>query len=142
MIETLVTGRTLDPAQLISAVSDDANGAVSVFIGTVRSGSSSSERQGRVLRLEYEAYTPMAEGELRMIAAEAIERFGVSRIVAHHRVGILPVGEIAVVVAVGAPHRAGAFDACRYMIEELKKRVPIWKKEVFEDGAVWVDPHP
>lgn len=141
-IESLVTPEPLDSQVLIAAVSDGANGAVSCFIGTVRNSSSAPDRAGSVLRLEYEAYTPMAEREMLAIAQEATETCGAASVIVHHRIGVLSVGEAAVVVAVGSPRRSQAFDACRYVIEELKKRVPIWKKEVFEDGAVWVDPHP
>ncbi len=141
-IETVVTGNVIDVGPLIELVQEDTNGAMTFFLGTVRNTSGMPDREGGVVRLEYEAYGPMAEKELRVIAEESAQQFQVSNVVVHHRVGRLGLGEVAVMIAVGAPHRAAAFDACRYVIEELKKRVPIWKKEVFENGAVWVDPHP
>lgn len=141
-IDCVVTAEPLNVLPLLAGASNEANGAVALFVGTVRISSGMPEREGRVRHLEYEAYGLMAEREMNAIAQEALEMFGVTNILAHHRVGLLPVGEIAVIVAVGSPHRAAAFDACRYVIEELKKRVPIWKKEVFTDGALWVDPHP
>lgn len=141
MIDCRVTPEPLDSGHLITAAADDGAGALSVFIGTVRD--SSSARAGdEVVRLEYEAYVPMAEREMGLIAAEAAERFGLLTVLAHHRVGVLAIGEAAVVVVVASPHRAAAFDGCRYIIEELKQRVPIWKKEVFIDGTEWVNARP
>jgi molybdopterin synthase catalytic subunit len=95
-----------------------------------------------VEKLEYEAYPEMAEREMDKIAAEAAERFAGARVAIAHRTGLLAVGELAVVVAAAAPHRAEAFAACRYAIDELKLRVPIWKKEFASDGAFWVDDRP
>ncbi len=115
----------------------DAGGTV-VFIGTVR-----NRTQARaVVRLEFEAYAPMAISEMQKIAAQALERFAVRKIAIHHRTGILDIGDIPVVIAVSAAHRAAAFEACRYCIDTLKETVPIWKKEVFEDGESWVAAHP
>lgn len=142
MIQCLITENVIDAASLLEAVHNTANGAVLSFQGAVRRTSGVPGRDGRVVRLEYEAFAPMAEKEMLAIAAEAVEKSRVTDVVVHHRVGRLELGETALFVAVTAPHRADAFDACRYVIEELKKRVPIWKKEVFEDGAAWVDPHP
>lgn len=142
MIECLIVENPIDPTALTESVRSNADGAVALFLGTVRETSGAADRPGAVDRLEYEAYAPMAEKELVTIAEEAVGLFGVSSLVVHHRVGLLALGEIAVCIAVGSRHRAGAFDASRFVIEELKKRVPIWKKEVFEDGAVWVDPRP
>ena len=92
--------------------------------------------------MEYEAYAPMAEAVIGEILAEAQAAFGILHGVVEHRVGELVVGDVAVVVAVATPHRAAAFDACRYVIEELKQRAPIWKREVFRDGAEWVNARP
>jgi molybdopterin synthase catalytic subunit len=117
--------------------SPDTGGSV-VFIGTVRNKTQAKP----VMRLEFEAYEPMAISEMRKIAEQALAQFAVTKIAIHHRVGVLEIGEIAVVIAVSAPHRGAAFDACEYCIDTLKLTVPIWKKEVFEDGEVWVAAHP
>jgi molybdopterin synthase catalytic subunit len=117
--------------------SPDTGGAV-VFIGTVRNKTQAKP----VVRLEFEAYEPMALSEMRKIAEQALAQFAVTKIAIHHRVGVLDIGEVAVVIAVSAPHRGAAFDACEYCIDTLKLTVPIWKKEVFEDGEVWVAAHP
>lgn len=117
--------------------SPDAGGTV-VFIGTVR-----NRTQARtVVRLEFEAYAPMAISEMQKIAEQAQERFAVHKIALHHRTGILGIGDIPVVIAVSAAHRSAAFEACQYCIDTLKQTVPIWKKEIFEDGEVWVSAHP
>ncbi len=122
----------------INQVTDPACGGIDVFIGTVR-----DETQGKpVLRLEFEAYESMALREMQKIAEQTFEHWPVLSIAIHHRTGVLEVGDVAVVIAVGAAHRAAAFEACRYAIDTLKLTVPIWKKEVFEDGEVWVASHP
>ncbi len=95
-----------------------------------------------MLRLEFEAYEPMAVSEMDKIAKQAIEQFPVQKIAIHHRTGILEIGEVPVIIAVSAAHRAAAFEACQYCIDNLKQTVPIWKKEIFEDGEVWVAAHP
>ena len=141
MIDCRVIAETIDVGGLIASAGDDSAGAIAVFVGVARS-SSSARKDGRVERLEYEAYVPMAERELRAIADEAIERFGVVNLSIVHRVGRLEIGDAAVAIVVSTAHRAAAFDACRFVIEDLKKRVPIWKKEVFDDGEIWVDPRP
>ncbi len=141
MIECHVVEDIIDVGELITAAGDPGIGAISSFVGTVRN-TSGGERRGGVERLEYEAYVPMAESEMRAIAEEAAERFGAHNVLVKHRVGRLTIGDIAVVVAVSTPHRAAAFDACRYVIEELKQRVPIWKREIFDDGAEWVNARP
>ena len=117
--------------------SPDAGGTV-VFIGTVR-----DRTQGKtVIRLEFEAYEPMALSEMRKIAEQALRQFAVQRIAIHHRTGVLAIGDIPVVIAASAAHRAAAFEACQYCIDTLKQTVPIWKKEFFEDGEIWVAAHP
>ncbi len=138
MIEIILTDSPLDTSRCIGFVSNDASGGIDVFIGTVRNATKGKP----VLRLEFEAYEPMAIAEMQKIAQQAIELFSVQRIVLHHRTGTLQIGDAAVVIAVSAPHRAAAFDACRYCIDTLKETVPIWKKEIFEDGEVWVAAHP
>ncbi len=113
-------------------------GGIDIFVGTVR-----DTTQGKkVVSLDFEAYVPMAISEMGKIALKLQERWKIQRICIHHRTGLLDIGEIAVIIAVAAPHRGDAFDACRFAIDTLKETVPIWKKEIFEDGAVWVSAHP
>ncbi|ADO71083.1 molybdenum cofactor biosynthesis protein [Stigmatella aurantiaca] len=129
-----VVDRALRLEEVVAAVSGEAYGGLVTFSGSVRN----QTRGRRVLRLEYEAYPPMAEKRLAAIGAEAAERFGGTRLAIMHRVGTLEPGELAVVIAAAAPHRKEAFLACEHAIERLKQDVPIWKKEFFEDGEVWV----
>ena len=128
----------LDVMTCIDQVTKPESGGVDVFIGTVRNATKGKP----VLRLEFEAYENMALREMRKIAEEAVEKWPVQSIAIHHRTGVLQVGDVAVVIAVGAAHRDAAFEACRFAIDMLKQTVPIWKKEVFEDGEVWVAAHP
>lgn len=128
----------LDVIACIGQVTGPASGGIDVFIGTVRDAT-----KGRaVLRLEFEAYDSMALREMRKIAEQAFEQWPLQAIAMHHRTGVLQIGEVAVVIAVSAAHRDAAFGACRFVIDTLKQTVPIWKKEVFEDGEVWVAAHP
>lgn len=120
---------------LVAEVRRDADGAVAVFVGTVRDHNAGR----RVLFLEYEAYAGMAEAEMARIEREAIARFGVSRVAIVHRTGRLAIGEASVAIAVASAHRAPALDACRFAIDTLKATVPIWKKEHFEGGEVWIE---
>ncbi len=138
MIDILLTGEPLNINDCIQKVLAPEAGGIDVFIGTVRNATKGKQ----VLRLEFEAYEPMALSEMRKIADKAFGIWPLHHIVLHHRTGILAVGEVPVVIAVSAAHRAAAFDACRYIIDTLKETVPIWKKEVFEDGEVWVAAHP
>jgi molybdopterin synthase catalytic subunit len=126
----------LQPEQLRREMQEPSCGGYVAFEGWVR-----NENEGRaVLRLEYEAFPPLALREGERILARARERFGVVRVCCAHRVGSLTVGELAVWVGVSAAHRGEAFDACRYIIDEIKHRVPIWKKEYYEDGdSGWVN---
>lgn len=137
MIDIKILNEPLDTASCIGNATDAACGGTASFIGVVR-----DKTDGRnVVRLEYECYESMALKELAKIAAHAVGSWKINNIVIHHRVGVLNVGDIAVIITVGAAHRAAAFDACRYAIDTLKITVPIWKKEVFENGEVWVSPH-
>lgn len=121
--------------EFYAAVRGDDDGAVALFMGTVR-----NHNKGRkVLHLEYEAYAEMAEAEMRRIASAALARFEISRVGLVHRTGRLEIGEASVVAAVAAAHRGPAFEACRFVIDSLKRSVPIWKKEVFEGGEVWIE---
>lgn len=138
MIDVKITSDNLDVNACISSVMLPQSGGIDVFIGTVR-----NETKGKkVVRLEFEAYEPMAVKEMNKIALDVFNKWPVQKILIHHRTGVLEVGEIPVVIAVSAAHRAAAFDACRYIIDTLKQTVPIWKKEVFDDGEVWVAAHP
>ena len=113
-------------------------GGIDIFIGTVRDATKGK----KVIRLEFEAYKNMAKKEMEKIAEQAYKKWPVQKILIHHRTGVLQVGEIPVIIAVAAAHRDAAVDACRYIIDTLKQTVPIWKKEIFEDGEVWVAAHP
>jgi MoaE-MoaD fusion protein len=132
-----ISGSRLDVAAVVTRVTGPGVGGIVTFIGTVR-----DHARGRSIEhLEYEAYPEMAEREMQRIADEAAARFPGARVAMAHRTGHLAIGEIAVVVAAAAPHRAEAFSACRFAIDTLKERVPIWKKEIASDGAYWVDDH-
>ena len=129
-----VSDEPLSLDEVVRAVTSEEHGGVVTFTGVVRRHS----RGKRIVRLEYEAYRPMAERALAEIGAQlAVEQPGV-RVAVVHRVGTLAVGETAVVIATSAPHRAAAFDACRAAIDRLKQAVPIWKKEIAEDGEEWI----
>ncbi len=125
----------IDVSALISEVSDDSCGASAVFLGCVR-----NVNEGRaVTGIEYSAYRSMAEREMTSIAREAEERFGVSRLILEHRLGVLGLGDVSVAVVAAHPHRTPALDAVRFAIEQLKRRVPIWKLELYVDGTrEWV----
>src|SRR6266481_2835885 len=125
----------IDTDALIRHVRTSADGAIVTFDGCVRNQSHGR----RTLYLEYEAYESMALAKMREIAAKVHAKFPIDRVAVAHRLGRLEIGETSVFIAVSAPHRAAAFDACRYAIDSLKRSVPIWKKEYFEDGAVWAD---
>ena len=131
-----LTHTPIDLSQLIARVSAPEQGGIATFLGLVR-----NHQDGRgVLRLEYSAYEPMAEAESARIVAEASSRWPVS-IALEHRLGSLAIGDAAVAVVAASAHRTAAFEACRYVIEEVKRRVPVWKKEFYADGTVaWVDP--
>ncbi len=125
----------IDGQALIRSVQTDGDGAVALFLGTVR-----DHNKGRkVIGLEYSAYEEMALQELERVRDQALERFEISAAAVVHRLGALEIGATSVAVAVAAPHRAAAFDACRFVIDTLKHTVPIWKKEKFEDGEAWIE---
>jgi molybdopterin synthase catalytic subunit len=131
-----VTRSPLDPAVLLAEARRDGDGGLTLFVGVVRDNA-----DGRAVEaMEYEAYEPMAEKEMQRIEGDLSARFPSVRLVMRHRIGRLAVGEVAVVVAASAPHREEAFAACRAGIEEIKTRVPVWKREWGPDGSAWVDP--
>jgi molybdopterin synthase catalytic subunit len=133
---THLTREPIQVERLIARVGGPGRGGIATFLGVVR-----DHQDGRkVTGLEYSAYEPMADAECARIVAEATGRWPVV-VALEHRLGPLEVGEIAVGIAAGADHRAAAFEACRYVIEEVKRRVPIWKRENYADGTIgWVDP--
>ena len=138
MNEIKILSTPLNIQACINKIISPQSGGIDMFIGIVRDST-----KGRAVKhLEYEAYESMAVKEMQKIVDEVFEKWPVQNILIHHRTGILKPGETAVVIAVSAAHRDAAFDACRYIIETLKKTVPIWKKEVFEDGEEWVSPNP
>ena len=119
-------------------VHDSSCGGLSLFVGTVRNHTKNKP----VFKLDFSAYEPMAIKEMGIIAGNALEKFAIKKIAIHHAIGTLELGEVPVIIAVSSAHRAAAFEACQYAIDTLKETVPIWKKEFFEDGEVWVNPHP
>lgn len=130
-----ITRQPIPNAELARSVRDDGDGAVATFDGCVRNHS-----HGRsTLYLEYEAYEAMALAKMQQIAEHLHSHHAIDRVAMVHRLGRLEIGETSVFIAISAPHRAAAFDACRWAIDTLKKTVPIWKKEFFADGAVWAD---
>ncbi|WP_295719526.1 molybdenum cofactor biosynthesis protein MoaE [Mucilaginibacter sp.] len=137
-IQILLSTETLDTQTCIDWIMSPESGGIDVFIGTVRNATKGKA----VLKLDFEAYEPMAFSEMEKIAKQAFEKWPVQKVLIHHRTGTLQVGEIPVIIAVSAAHRDAAFEACRYIIDTLKQTVPIWKKEAFEDGEVWVAAHP
>jgi len=135
MMRAAIVHRPLDATALLAEVADDAHGASTLFVGTVRNVNSGRDVSG----IEYSAYEAMATAELQRILAEASERFPGVAVVVEHRLGTLTLREASVIVAAAHAHRAPALDAQRYVVEELKKRVPIWKREHYTDGTrEWV----
>jgi molybdopterin synthase catalytic subunit len=126
------------PHEIVPALERPEDGAIVIFDGIVRNHS----RGRRTLYLEYESYEGMALSKLEQLAADAQQRFAIRNVAIIHRLGRLEIGESSVLIAVFAAHRAAAFEACRWLIDTLKRTVPIWKKEHFEDGAVWADGEP
>ncbi len=138
MIDIQLTENILNPDDALKAVSDPSAGGTTVFVGTVRN----MTKGKKVVKLEFEGYAPMAKKEMKKIAEQVVLKWNALHVSIHHRTGILDVGEIPVVIAVSTPHRKAAFEACEYAIDTLKETVPIWKKEIFEDGEIWVAAHP
>lgn len=135
-MRSAIVDRPIDPAALLAEVADRSNGASVLFLGTVRDINDGREVSG----IEYRAYQEMAARELEAIVREAADRFDTQYLTVEHRIGRLGLGEISVGIAAAHPHRAAAYDASRYVIEEIKRRVPIWKREAYVDGTrEWVN---
>jgi molybdopterin synthase catalytic subunit len=138
VIRVGITSEPFDIQRLISGFASEEDGALLLFLGVVRNHNEGREVAG----LEYEAYEEMGEAVLEEIAREAQEGCGSDRILVQHRVGVLEVGGVSTVIAVATPHRAEAYEASRYIIEEIKKRLPVWKKENYVEGdSQWVEGH-
>jgi molybdopterin synthase catalytic subunit len=138
MIDIQLTAAELNSKTCEEFVASNQAGGTAIFIGTVRN----QTKNKSVLKLEFEAYIPMAKKEMQKIAEQAMQKFDAIKISIHHRVGVLQIGEIPVIIAVSTPDRKAAFEACEFCIDTLKETVPIWKKEFFDDGEVWVAAHP
>ncbi len=130
----VLSAEPLDVSAVVAEAASDDAGAISTFVGTVRR----SSRGREVVRLEYEAFEEMAEPMLRSLADELTERHGLCAVAIHHRVGVVEIGEPSIVIAVSAPHRAAAIEACREAIDTLKQTIPLWKKEIYADGEEWI----
>ena len=137
-MRTYLTRDAISADELIAAAKQGSDGAVVVFDGIVRDNT----RGRRTLYLDYEAYEEMAERQIAELAGQAVERFGVRGVTLVHRLGRLEIGETSVLIVVASAHRGAAFEACRWLIDTLKKTGPIWKKETFADGVVWADGEP
>ena len=130
-----ITETQLDIQSFTDYVLGDQNGAVNTFLGVTRNST-----DGRaVVKLEYECYLPMAQKKLVEIKDEAARKWEISSVAIGHRIGTLDIGETSLVVAVSGPHRTAVFEVCQYIVDRIKEIVPIWKKEFFEDGAIWVE---
>lgn len=133
-----ISSEKLNIQECYDFVSDPSCGGIAVFVGTVRNATQNKN----VTQLDFSTYRPMAIKEMQKIADIALEKFGVKKIAIHHAEGMLQIKDVPVIITVSSPHRKAAFDACQYAIDTLKETVPIWKKEYFEDGEVWVNAHP
>ena len=133
-----ITSKKLNLQDCYDFVQDPSCGGIALFVGTVRNKTKEKE----VILLDFSTYKPMALKEIQKIAEEALEKYPIKKIAIHHAEGELQIGEIPVIIAVSSAHRNAAFDACRFAIDTLKNTVPIWKKEHFTDGEVWVNAHP
>ncbi len=138
----VVAGLTEQPLavnEAVDRVADPGCGAIAVFVGTVRDSAAVAGRQDKpVVRLEYDAHPELARAKLEESAERAAARWNIHKLVALHRTGVCGLGEPTVVIACSAPHRGDALEACRWLIDEIKRTVPIWKREVYSDGSEWV----
>jgi molybdopterin synthase catalytic subunit len=133
-----ITSAKLDLQECYNFVTLDSCGGITAFIGTVRNDTQNK----KVTQLDFSTYKPMAIKEMQKIADLALEKFDIKKIAIHHVEGMLQIGEVPVIITASAKHRKAAFLACEFAIDTLKETVPIWKKEYFEDGEVWVNAHP
>ena len=133
-----ITHETLNLQDCYNFVQDDSCGGIAVFVGTVRN----TTQNKQVTLLDFSGYEPMAIKEMQKIANSALEKFDIHKIAIHHALGKLAIGDVPVIITVSSAHRNAAFDACQFAIDTLKETVPIWKKEHFTDGEVWVNAHP
>lgn len=138
MIDVQIKDNPLDITEIENIISDPECGGQVFFVGKVRN----KTRGKKVIRLDFEAYKPMALKEMNKIAEFIVSRWNAHHVVMHHRTGSLKIEETAVIIGVSTPHRKAAFEASAYAIDTLKKTVPIWKKEIFKDGEIWVAAHP
>lgn len=137
-ISIKIASEKLNIQECYDFVQDASCGGIALFVGTVRNKTKGKE----VILLDFSTYKPMAIKEIQKIATAALEQYDILKIAIHHAEGELKIGEIPVIIAVSSPHRKAAFDACQYAIDTLKETVPIWKKEHFADGEVWVNATP
>ena len=133
-----ITSQKLDLQKCYDFVEDASCGGIVTFVGTVRNATQSKN----VTQLDFSTYKPMAIKEMQKIADNAMANYPIKKIAIHHAEGLLKIKDIPVIIAVSSTHRKAAFDACQFAIDTLKETVPIWKKEYFEDGEVWVNAHP
>ena len=138
VISIKITSDPLDLNTCYQFVTDKSCGGIASFIGTVRDTTNTKE----VTRLDFSTYKPMAIKEMEKIAHDALSKFPIKKIAIHHAEGALNIGDIPVIITASAPHRQAAFEACQFAINTLKDTVPIWKKEFFNSGEVWVNAHP
>lgn len=134
----IVSSEKLNLQTCYDFVQDASCGGIALFVGTVRNATKGKE----VVLLDFSAYKAMAIKEMQKIAEQALEKYDIHKIAIHHFEGALKIGEIPVIIAVSSAHRDASFKACQYAIDTLKETVPIWKKEHFVDGSVWVNSHP
>ena len=133
-----ISSEKLSLEECYEFVTDDSCGGIVAFVGTVRDSTQSKD----VTQMDFSTYKPMAIKEMQHIAEIAIKKFEIKKMAIHHAEGMLQIGDIPVIITVGSPHRKAAFEACEFAIDALKETVPIWKKEYFSDGEVWVNAHP
>lgn len=138
MIHVSISDQPLSLQDCQSQIQDAACGGLAFFVGDVRNHNQGNQIQ----RLEFTSYVPMAEKEMKRLAEAILAETGASHLYAAHRIGLLEVGDTAVIIGASAKHRDAAFQACRLMIDRLKESVPIWKKEVADDGTYWINAHP
>ncbi len=133
-----ITSKKLDLNKCYNFVTNNSCGGIAMFVGTVRNNTKGKE----VTQLDFSTYKPMAIKEMQKIANLALERFDIKKIAIHHAEGMLQIGDVPVIITASSKHREAAFKACKFAIDTLKETVPIWKKEFFKDGEIWVNAHP